>query len=106
MELLSFSCSFLFLDTNKWAWGLTIINADSIELYEDDPDWDQEDYNVDEVASQLESWAENTTALVYKDLDLAERKVQIIDLKQSLPVISPRHNNNVEGHFTLVLQEV
>jgi hypothetical protein len=105
-ELLSFSCSFLFLDTNKWAWAVTLINANKVETYEDSAAWTEQAYNVDEVVKQLESWAENTTALVYKDIDLVERKVQIIDLKVTLPAISPRENNNVESFITLGLQEV
>lgn len=106
MELLSFSCSFIFLDTNKWAWGLTLISTDKIETYEDTAAWAEETYSVDEIADSLASWCENTTALVFKDLDLAERKVQIIDLKQNLPVIAPRQGGNVEAFFTLTLQEV
>ncbi len=107
LEILSFSMSFIFLDTNKWAWGLTIINADRIETYNDQVDWSPDElYNVSELAAQVESWAGNSTALVFKDLDLTERKVQIIDIKESLPSIGPRHSSNVEGFFTLTLQEV
>ena len=106
LEILSMSTSFIFLDTGKWAWGLTIISADKIETFDDDASWTEETFNVDEVAEQLESWSESSTALVFKDLDLGERKVQVIDLRQSKPTISPRHNGNTEGYFSLTLQEV
>jgi hypothetical protein len=98
--------SFLFLDVNKWAWGLTIISAAEIETYEDSPAWEGETYAPAEVSASLDSWAENSTALVFKDLDGSERKVQIIELKQNLPIISPRQGGDVESFFTLTLQEV
>lgn len=106
MELLSFSVSFIFLDVNKWAWGLTLISTDRLESYDDDPNTDDVTYNIDEVSDQLEAWAQNTTALLFRDLDLSDHKVQIIDLKKAVPIIGPRHDGNVEAFFTVVLQEV
>jgi hypothetical protein len=101
-ELIAFTMSFSFLETGQRSWQLTITDAEMME----DLQGGIQSYNVDELADQLWSWANNRDELVFVDLHGDSFNVQLLNLTEHLPQIGDKTSTGYEGYYSLTLVEV
>lgn len=89
-ELIAFTASFLFLDTGKWAWQVTVNGTERVE----GRDGTKILQDVSDIGSTLRDYWQNRVPVVFRDVDGASYRVQVAGYRESQPIIGPR------SHFT------
>jgi hypothetical protein len=108
-ELLAVTTGFSFEsptpanEVYKHVWMVTVNGAQDIERRDETT----ETQDVTSIATQLWTWAENQTALVFKDLNGDNKNVKIVSMGENQPVIGPNatDHSRPEAFFSLQLQE-
>lgn len=108
-ELIAYTFTFAFLDSGKRAWNLIINGADSIEtrdaLLEEAT---TQATDMTDTADTIWGWARNKTKLTLTDIDGSTANVQMIGLKEHMPVIGPNIDSEgrPEAFYSVQLLEV
>lgn len=102
-EILAFTMTFLFLDTGKRGWRMTVLGADQVEQY----DGTTLDQDTATLKSTLWGFWTNRTTLDFTDLDGTTAKVTLSDLNESQPIVGPAlPDGSMEAFYSLVLTEI
>lgn len=111
-ELIAFTVSYAMLDTGKMSWGLTINGSDEIEREDVSAasptlgEGTTQAYTPSEVRDQLWSWVTNKTALTFTDVTGSTYNVQIVGMRETMPVVGPPGSDEPEAFYSLTLLEV
>ena len=108
-ELVAITFSFAILDNGKRAWSFVINGA--VEVERRDALLDEgltQTQDMTDMASTIWGWATNRSALTFTDVDGSTANVQLIGLKEHMPLIGPNIDSEArpEALYQVQLIEV
>ena len=106
-ELVAFTVSYLFLDTGKRAWDLSIIGADIVETMDAEfSEQTTQAQDMSDMDAAFDDWAFNKQPLTYTDVDGTEYDVSMVGYTRSKPLIAPdiESNRSESMHIVKLVQ--